>query len=222
MSMSLFSDETLKAPFSARGFQEMALHALDVQMQREGVVHAHAQSPIKDLAWHEGEVLHLKDAAVLIPVVNHGVEASVLLTQRTNHLPSHAGQIAFPGGKVDDSDPSAEAAALREADEEIGLKAEHVHIFGQLRPYISSTGFRIFPVLSVVEPGFELVPNPGEVADVFEVPLRFLMTPANHLRKQAEWRGKQRGYFAMPYQDYYIWGVTAGILRNLYETVYDT
>jgi 8-oxo-dGTP pyrophosphatase MutT (NUDIX family) len=220
--MSLFSDETLKAPFSARGFQEMALHALDVQMQREGVVHAHAQSPIKDLAWHEGEVLHLKDAAVLIPVVNHGVEASVLLTQRTNHLPSHAGQIAFPGGKVDDSDPSAEAAALREADEEIGLKAEHVHIFGQLRPYISSTGFRIFPVLSVVEPGFELVPNPGEVADVFEVPLRFLMTPANHLRKQAEWRGKQRGYFAMPYQDYYIWGVTAGILRNLYETVYDT
>lgn len=222
MSMSLFSDETLKAPFSARGFQEMALHALDVQMQREGAEHAHAQSPIKDLAWHEGEVLHLKDAAVLIPVVNHGEEASVLLTQRTNHLPSHAGQIAFPGGKVDDSDPSAEAAALREADEEIGLKAEHVHIFGQLRPYISSTGFRIFPVLSVVEPGFELVPNPGEVADVFEVPLRFLMTPANHLRKQAEWRGKQRGYFAMPYQDYYIWGVTAGILRNLYETVYDT
>ena len=130
------------------------------------------------------------------------------------------GQIAFPGGKVDDHDVSAEGAALREADEEIGLKADFVEVFGQMRPYVSSTGYRIFPVLSTIRPGFALEPNPGEVADIFEVPLSFLMNPGNHQKKSAEWRGKTRQYFAMPYQDYYIWGVTAGILRNLYETVY--
>ena len=177
-------------------------------------------TPIMDLAWHEGEVLHLKDAAVLIPVVDRGSEATIILTQRTHHLPSHAGQIAFPGGKVDEGDGSAEGAALREADEEIGLNADYVDVIGRMPPYISSTGYRIFPVLSVVRPGFELVRNPCEVDEIFEVPLQFLMNPDNHEKKSGEWRGKTRHYFAMPYGNYYIWGVTAGILRNLYETVY--
>lgn len=206
--------------FSAVTFSDLAQQALLRQQQAERAVHPAEQEPVKDLAWHEGEVLHLKDAAVLIPIVDRGSEASVILTQRTHHLPSHAGQIAFPGGKVDDRDNSAEAAALREAEEEIGLRPDFVQTFGQMRPYISSTGFRIFPVLSLVRQGFEIVPNPGEVSDVFEVPLRFLMDPSNHQRGHADWRGKRRGYFAMPYGDYYIWGVTAGILRNLYETVY--
>lgn len=204
--------------FSAPFFRDRVLGIL--QQCEEQQRAPEDRTPIKDLAWHDGEVLHLKDAAVLIPIVDRGDEASVILTQRTHHLASHAGQIAFPGGKVDAEDLSAEMAALREADEEIGLKAEFVDIFGQMRPYISSTGYRIFPVLSTVRQGFDLVPNPGEVSHVFEVPLRFLMDPGNHHKKSAEWRGKTRHYFAMPYGEHYIWGVTAGILRNLYETVY--
>ena len=204
--------------FSALAFRrrvEEALAGCDEQLRAP-----EDRTPIKDLAWHEGEVLHLKDAAVLIPIVDRGNEASVILTQRTHHLASHAGQIAFPGGKLDAEDASAEMAALREADEEIGLKADFVDIYGQMRPYISSTGYRIFPILSTVRQGFDLVLNPCEVSHVFEVPLRFLMDPANHHKKSAEWRGKTRHYFAMPYGEHYIWGVTAGILRNLYETVY--
>lgn len=221
-SITSLMGRTEHPPFSAHGFRDLAQWALSHHLDQEGVSHAHHQTPVKDLAWHEGEVLHLKDAAVLIPVIDRGSEASVLLTQRTNHLPSHAGQVAFPGGKVDERDGTAEMAALRETDEETGLTSDFIDVFGQLRPYISSTGYRIFPVLSVVKPGFELKPNPGEVADIFEVPLRFLMDPSNHLRKTAEWRGKTRGYFAMPYGEHYIWGVTAGILRNLYETVYQS
>ena len=205
--------------YSARAFRALAQEAL----ARDGESHWSPQdrTPIKDLAWHEGEVSSLKDAAVLVPIVDRGDGATVLLTQRTHHLPSHAGQIAFPGGKVDEHDASPEHAALREADEEIGLKAEFVNVFGLMRPYISSTGFRIFPVLSIVREGFVLERNPGEVEEIFEVPLSFLMDPANHTRESAEWRGKLRHYFAMPYEDHYIWGVTAGILRNLYETVYE-
>ncbi|MCV6547086.1 MAG: CoA pyrophosphatase [Cohaesibacter sp.] len=223
MSSALLSDlqnRTRHPLFSANGFRDLAQAVLPQTADQEGGVSGQDQAPIKDLAWHEGEVLQLKDAAVLIGVVDRGEDATILLTQRTNHLPSHAGQIAFPGGKVDEGDSSVISTALRETDEETGISEEFIEPFGQLRPYISSTGYRIFPVLSVVRPGFTPRPNPGEVSDIFEVPLHFLMDPANHLQKSAEWRGKMRGYFAMPYEQYYIWGVTAGILRNLYETVY--
>ena len=198
---------------------------VEAALQRDGGLgdaEAVLGSPIKDLAWREGEVVDLRDAAVLIPVVDRGpeVEATVILTKRTHHLPSHAGQIAFPGGKLDEEDASAKAAALREAEEEIGLDRTFVRVFGQMRPYISSTGYRIFPQLSMVAPGFQLAANPEEVDEIFEVPLGFLMNPDNHRRESAEWRGKLRQYIAMPYHGYYIWGVTAGILHNLYETVY--
>jgi len=161
-----------------------------------------------------------REAAVLIPVVDRGDEATVLLTVRTDHLPSHAGQIAFPGGKIDDTDEGAVAAALREADEEIGLGAGWIEPIGFLDAYISTTGFRIIPVVSVVRPGFTLTVNEGEVADVFEVPLGFLMDAANHRQESAILRGSRRIFLAMPYGERYIWGVTAGILKQLYETVY--
>ncbi|PLX38308.1 MAG: CoA pyrophosphatase [Hyphomicrobiales bacterium] len=162
----------------------------------------------------------LIDAAVLVPVIAHGDSATVLLTQRTDHLPSHAGQVAFPGGKIDPDDVSAEAAALREADEEIGLTADFIDTIGTLDTYLSNSGYRISPVLAIVRPGFSLTVNEGEVADVFEVPLHFLMSPDNHRRATRFFKGSERMFYEMPYGDRYIWGVTAGILRQVYERLY--
>jgi 8-oxo-dGTP pyrophosphatase MutT (NUDIX family) len=141
----------------------------------------------------------IKPAAVLIPVIERE-EPMVLLTQRAIHLPDHAGQIAFPGGKIDRGDPTPLAASLREAHEEIG--------------------HRIVPTLARVQPGFSLALNRAEVDDVFEVPLSFLMEAANHQRHSREWQGMTRTYYAIPFGERYIWGVTAGILRNLYERIY--
>ena len=161
-----------------------------------------------------------RDAAVLISVVRRAGEATVLLTQRTDHLSTHAGQIAFPGGRIDAEDASPLAAALREADEEIGLKASAIAPVGHLHPYYSGTGYRIVPVVAMIEPEFELVLNDYEVKEAFEVPLGFLMNPANHQRHSRMWRGAWRTFYAMPFGERYIWGVTAGILRNLFEEVY--
>lgn len=161
-----------------------------------------------------------RDAAVLIPVVAREPEATVILTVRTEHLPNHAGQIAFPGGKIDAEDASPVAAALREADEEIGLVRDAVSVIGSLAPYLSRTGFRIVPVLARVEPGYTLTPNAEEVADVFEVPLAFLMNPANHRRASRDFYGRQRFFYEIPFGERYIWGVSAGIIRGLYEQVY--
>jgi 8-oxo-dGTP pyrophosphatase MutT (NUDIX family) len=144
----------------------------------------------------------------------------VLLTLRTESLSSHAGQIAFPGGRIDPGDASPLAAALREADEEIGLKRDYIEPLGYLDLYLSGTGYRIAPTVARVRPGFQLSVNPAEVADTFEVPLAFVMGPENHQRHSREWRGMMRSYYAMPFGDRYIWGVTAGILRNLYERLY--
>lgn len=158
-------------------------------------------------------------AAVLVPIVARRAP-TVLLTRRADHLPSHAGQIAFPGGKVERGDDGPMSAALRESREEIGLDADRVEVMGYLDLYETSTGFRIVPVVALVSPGFSLEIDPSEVDSVFEVPLDFLMTSANHQRHSREWRGARRYYYAMPFKDHYIWGATAGILRNLYERVY--
>lgn len=162
----------------------------------------------------------LRDAAVLIPVVDHGGEASVILTKRAEKLRSHSGQIAFPGGRLDPTDPTPEDAALRETEEEIGLTADYIEIVGRMPDYVSGSGFRIVPVLSVVRPGFLLTLNQDEVDDAFEVPLGFLMNPANHNRESRVWQDKERFFYTMPFDDRYIWGVTAGIIRTLYERLY--
>jgi 8-oxo-dGTP pyrophosphatase MutT (NUDIX family) len=169
--------------------------------------------------WDEAGVKAIRPAAVLVGVTDHA-EPGVLLTMRTSDLPSHGGQIAFPGGKIDPTDASPLAAALREADEEIGLDAELIEPIGYLDLYLTFTGFRILPVVARVIPNYELRINASEVADAFEVPLAFVMDTANHARKSRDWKGVTRHYYEMPFGERYIWGVTAGILRNLYEKIY--
>jgi len=165
--------------------------------------------------WERAGVAATKPAAVLVPIVDRG-EPTVLLTQRTAELASHAGQVAFPGGKIDPSDESPVAAALREAKEEVGLAPMLVEPIGYLDLYLTFSGFRILPTLARVKPDFQLTLNPREVTDAFEVPLEFLMEPANHRRKTRDWKGITREYYEMPFGERYIWGITAGILRNLY------
>lgn len=159
-------------------------------------------------------------AAVLIPIVVREDGPRVLLTQRTAHLHDHAGQISFPGGRIESDDASPVAAALREAHEEIGLASRHVEVLASMPAYDTSTGFTITPVVSLVHPGFDLVPDAFEVADIFEVPMSFLMDPVNHRLYRASLPGgRVRHYYAMPWQERFIWGATAGMLRNLYHAV---
>jgi NTP pyrophosphohydrolases including oxidative damage repair enzymes len=166
------------------------------------------------------EGLRLKDAAVLVPVVDDGDEAKVIFTRRTATLRKHSGQIAFPGGAIDPGDASPETAAIREAEEEIGLPPVFVEPVGRLPNYLAPTGFRITPVLSIVRRGFDLKLNPHEVDDVFEVPLSFLMDPENHRRGSRIWDGRERYFYELPYRDRNIWGITASIVRTLYERLY--
>jgi 8-oxo-dGTP pyrophosphatase MutT (NUDIX family) len=168
-------------------------------------------------SWTKAGVIAAKPAAVLIAVIDRSVP-TVILTQRTADLPSHAGQIAFPGGKIDGEETPA-GAALREAEEEIGLKPTLVEPLGYLDLYLTFSGFRILPTVARIAPDFELTPNRSEVADVFEVPLDYLMRPENYRRKSRDWNGIIRHYYEIPYRNRYIWGVTAGILRNLYERI---
>ena len=159
----------------------------------------------------------LREAAVLIPVVVRSEGAGLLLTRRPETMRKHSGQIAFPGGAIDPEDLSPEAAAMREAYEEIGLRAELIETIGRLPPYLTTTGFRITPVLALIHPNYALTINPHEVDAAFEVPFSFVMDPQNHKRESRVWQGKERFYYAITYQEHYIWGVTAGILRVLYE-----
>ncbi len=157
----------------------------------------------------------LRNAAVLIPVIERPAKASVILTKRSSALKHHPGQIALPGGKVDDADHGAVDAALREACEEIGLERRHADVLGALPPHETVTGFQVTPVLALVAPEFEARPEPGEVAEVFEVPLEHVMNPARFLIESRRWRGERRFYFVVPWGPYYIWGATARILRAL-------
>lgn len=157
----------------------------------------------------------LRSAGVLIAVNLTGTEPTVLLTKRASNLKHHPGQIAFPGGKQDDSDADVIAAALREAEEEIGLPREMPRILGQMPAHETVTGFSVTPVLAVVERPFDRRPEPGEVEEVFEVPLTHVLTPENFLIESRRWRGARRYYFTVPYGPYYIWGATARMLRAL-------
>ena len=147
-------------------------------------------------------------------------QPTVLLTERTKHLSTHSGQIAFPGGKADIEDANATATALRECFEEIGLTASSIQVLGEMPLYVTGSAFQVTPVVALVTPGFTLSLNEFEVADAFEVPLDFLMNPSHHQRHSFEWEGVRREWFSMPYQDRsverYIWGATAGMLRNFY------
>jgi 8-oxo-dGTP pyrophosphatase MutT (NUDIX family) len=161
----------------------------------------------------------IRQAAVLVPVIERD-EPTVLLTQRATHLNDHAGQVAFPGGKIDPTDASPMHAALREAWEEVGLHADFVEPIGYLDLYATTFGFRIVPTIARVRPGFELRVNKSEVDDVFEVPLAFLMDPANHKTKTRQYRDITRSFYEMPYGERYVWGATAGMLRVLYERIF--
>ena len=158
-------------------------------------------------------------AAVLVPLVRREAELTVLLTQRTPNLAAHAGQVAFPGGRIEASDRDPVHAALRETEEEVGLTPDHVCVIGRLDTYITGTGYEITPVVGLVRAPFPVRPDPDEVADVFEVPLAFVVDKANHERHSREFKGRIRSFFVLPYPGRYIWGATAGMLVNLAEVL---
>jgi len=159
----------------------------------------------------------LRAASVLVPIVARPDELTMLFTRRTAHLKAHSGQVSFPGGRAEARDASPEATALRETQEEIGLGPERVELLGRLADYRTRTGFCVTPVVGLVTPPLELNPDAFEVEEVFEVPLSFLLDPANHQRHAREFQGRMVHYFAIPYRDYYIWGATAGMLVNFYR-----
>lgn len=159
-------------------------------------------------------------AAVLVPVLAREPEATVLFTLRTSHLAAHSGQISFPGGKIEESDATPVETAIREAEEEVGIPPTAVTPLSLLDLHNTGTGFRIVPVLALVDPGFEPMPHPGEVAEVFEVPLSFLMEEQNHIRHLREWKDRKILFYAIEFERRFIWGATAAILRNLYERLY--
>jgi 8-oxo-dGTP pyrophosphatase MutT (NUDIX family) len=209
-------DQKAPVPFSAADFRQRA--AVQTPAPAGELYGDHRFNPGHPRLHLRSEPL--REAAVLIPVVDRGSEATVLLTKRAETLRDHTGQVAFPGGKIDATDASPEAAALREAFEEISLPADSVEVVGRMPDYVSGSGYRIAPILSVVRPGFHLRLNPDEVDVAFEVPLRFLMDPANHRRDSRFWNDLEWFFYEMPYDGNRIWGVTAGIIRTLYERLY--
>lgn len=206
------------SPYSAAEFRRRA--RAQTATLAEAAWREHGDSLLNPAAIPHLEGMHLKDAAVLVPVIDAGEEARVIFTRRTVTLRKHSGQVAFPGGAVDPEDADAETAALREAEEEISLSRAFVEPVGRLPHYKALSGFSITPVLAVVRPGFSLRPNPAEVDSVFEVPLSFLMDPGNHETGSGFWLGGERHYYRMPYEGHDIWGITAGIVRVIYERLY--
>lgn len=194
---------------------EISEEAYDLSDIRNGDhVLNHGPEEILRLA---GEV---RPAAVLVPIVRYTNTLNILLTLRSDHLPSHAGQVAFPGGKVDQTDKNPLDTALRETEEEVGIHRKHIEILGCLDSYQTASGFRILPIVGMINEGYSYQIDTNEVADIFEVPLDFLMSPDNHKKESMVWKNKERFFYSMPWQDRYIWGATAGIIRNLYERLY--
>ncbi len=205
--------DALRALARGKLAPELALDALQAGAPRVGDFALTGPPPGAD-------VLALaRPAAVLAPIVARPGGLTVLLTQRASHLRAHSGQIAFPGGKIDPGE-TPRKAALREAHEEIGLEERFVEPLGWLDPYLTGTGFRIAPLVALIDPSFASTINPLEVDEMFETPFAFLMDPANHRLDQREWQGRMRKFYVMPHEDRYIWGATAGILRNLYERLF--
>ena len=165
--------------------------------------------------------MRVTDAAVLVPLVDRGGAIKVLFTQRTAHLSDHAGQISFPGGRVEAADAGREETALRETEEEIGLPRARIALIGRLPDYEIPSGFRITPVVGWIEPPFDLRPDPFEVAEIFEAPLGYFLDPGNYQRRQYHFRGRHRHYMAIPYEGRYIWGATAGMLYSLCRMLTD-
>lgn len=206
------------AHLQAVGAEQLVPDALRARFQHPPVWQAEVLS---EKSFTERAPAH---AAVLVPLVLRGPDLdqpTVLLTERASHLNNHSGQIAFPGGKADPEDADATATALREAHEEVGLAPHWVQVIGRLPVYTTGSAFIVTPVVALVAPEHRLRPDPNEVADVFEVPLAFLMNPTHHRRHRVSWAGQEREWFSMPYQDgeqeRFIWGATAGMLRNLYR-----
>jgi 8-oxo-dGTP pyrophosphatase MutT (NUDIX family) len=204
-------------PFSIEDLRARAAAKLSLEVPAG---HAAGRGSQSAGAAHRAGTAILRPAAVLVPLVARPEGATILLTQRASALSRHAGQIAFPGGRIDATDATPLAAALREAEEEVGLTRAAVTPLGYLDPYFTGSGYRILPILAIVTPPFALLVNPAEVEEAFEVPAQFLMDPCNHAWNMRERDGRLDGYYAMPFGERYIWGATAGILRNLYEQLY--
>lgn len=210
-------------PFSESGFRKLAQRGLQATPS-EAIFDPRSGKAFGPSDWDlnpelKGDLAVMaapRPAAVLVPIVRRP-QLTVLLTQRAEDMPSHPGQISFPGGKLEDYDTGPLACALREAHEEIGLPADFVEPLGYLDSYRTGTGFQITPVVALVRPGFPVAVDKREVVEVFEVPLAFLMDTANHQKASREWRGRLRSYYAMPYQGRYIWGATAGMLKNMQQ-----
>jgi 8-oxo-dGTP pyrophosphatase MutT (NUDIX family) len=219
MKTPLF-DPNLATIDALAGEAPVDAHRLSPAWLRERFTQSLAWTPefTEDAAWRDLPP-DAVPAAVLIPLVNRPQGMTLLLTLRTAHLNDHAGQISFPGGRVDPEDRDPIATALRETEEEAGLSRQHIEVIGTLPDYLTGTGFRVTPVVALVQPPFELAADVFEVAEIFEVPLDFLMNGANHQRRSAEFpnRPGRRSFYAMPFEHYFIWGATAAMLRNLYH-----
>jgi 8-oxo-dGTP pyrophosphatase MutT (NUDIX family) len=203
--------------FFTRVRERLALH-VPAELHDDDYVPLRGDHDLDKMAAAVAAIRPIRRAAVLVPIVARA-EPTVLLTQRTAHLKDHAGQISFPGGKMEPGETPA-AAAVREAEEEIGLDAALIEPLGYLDLYMTTFGFRIVPTVARVTPAFALTLNREEVDDAFEVPLAFLMAPENHHRHARDWNGMTRHFYAMPFGERYIWGATAGIIRNLWERIY--
>jgi 8-oxo-dGTP pyrophosphatase MutT (NUDIX family) len=219
-------NDHVAGPFAEAGFRVLARRGLNAAPS-EAVFDPRSGQALGPSDWDlnpelKGDLAVMappRPAAVLVPIMLRE-PLTVLLTQRSHEVPSHPGQISFPGGKIEAGDANALACALREAEEEIGLTADHVEPLGYLDGYRTGTGFQITPAVALVRPGFRLALDAREVAEAFEVPLAFLMDETNHRKASREWRGRQRAYYAIPYEGRYIWGATAGMLRNMHQRLF--